>query len=88
MNFMIDVTYFRTLRYDSSVEFTGPARLTASLTRSPFLPGVLRTEPHRTVSVILRNENRSRRLGLTGIKSGNRLRGLLDPEAPPPDAAR
>ena len=82
MNFMIDVTYFRTLRYDSSVEFTG-LRDHRIINEIAHLPGVLRTEPHRTVSVVLRNENRTRRLGLTGLKSGNRLRGLLDPELKP-----
>ncbi len=82
MNFMIDVTYFRTLRYDSSVEFTG-LRDYRIINEIIHLPGVLRTEPHRTVSVVLRNENRSRRLGLTGIKSSNRLRGLLDPDLQP-----
>ena len=82
MNFMIDVTYFRTLRYDTAVEFTG-LRDHRIINEIAHLPGVLRTEPHRTVSVVLRNENRSRRLGITGLKASNRLRGLLDPDLKP-----
>ncbi len=82
LNFMIDVTYNRTLRYDTSVEFTGlrDRRIVTEVAR---LPGVLRAEPHRTVLVVLRHENRSRRIGLTGIAGGNRLRGLLDPDLKP-----
>lgn len=82
MDFMIDVTYFRTLRYDTSVEFTG-LRDRRIINEISHLPGVMRTEPHRTVLVILRNENRSRRIGLTGIAQSNRLRGLLDPDLNP-----
>lgn len=82
MDFMIDVTYSRTLRYDTSVEFTG-LREHRILHEIAHLPGVLHAEPHRTVSVVLRNQNRSRRIGITGIKPGNRLRSLLDPDLKP-----
>ena len=82
LDFMIDVTYFRTLRYDTSVEFTGlrDRRIISEISR---LPGVLHVEPHRTVSVVLRNENFSRRIALTGIRPDDRLRGLLDPDLNP-----
>ena len=82
MDFMIDVTYFQTLRYDTSVEFTG-LRDQSILYEMARLPGVLRAEPHRTVAVVLRHQNTSRRLGLTGIAPDNRLRGLLDPALKP-----
>ena len=82
MNFMIDVTYSRTLRYDTSVEFTG-LHNQRIINEISHLPGVLRVEPHRTVLVVLRHENRSRRLGMTGIRPGDRLRGLLDPDLKP-----
>ncbi len=82
LDFMIDVTYFRTLRYDTSVEFTGlhDRRIVGEITR---LPGVLRAEPHRSVPVVLHHLNFTRRLALVGIARQNRLRGLLDTRMQP-----
>ena len=82
INFMIDVTYFRTLLYDASVQFTGPRNYRTALEIAR-LPGVLRAEPVRSVPIIMRHGHKSRRLSLTGLPKDNRLRSLLDPDLNP-----
>jgi putative ABC transport system permease protein len=42
------------------------------------LPGVLRSEPFRTISVRLRSQQNSYRLNLTGIRANGELRRLVD----------
>lgn len=82
IDFMIDVTYFRTLNYDTSVEFTG-IRQHSIADEMAHLPGVLRVEPHRSVAVTLRHGSYSKRLVITGIAVDSHLRHLLDPDLEP-----
>ncbi len=82
VEFMIDVTYFRTLRQDVSVSFTEirPARIEEELQR---LPGVLTAEVYRSVPVTLRNGARHKRVAITGLPPGTDLQRLLDTDLKP-----
>lgn len=77
IEFMIDVTYFRTMRQDITVTFNEikSAKIAQEVQR---LPGVLNAEVSRTVPVTIRNGSRSKRLGLTAIPTGTDLQQLLD----------
>jgi putative ABC transport system permease protein len=82
VDFMIDITYFRTLNYATSVEFIG-LRQRAIVDEVAHLPGVLAVEPHRSVAVTLRHGQHQKRLAITGIPVESRLRRLLDPSLAP-----
>jgi putative ABC transport system permease protein len=82
IDFMVDVTYFRTLNYDTSVEFTG-IRERSIVQEMENLPGVLRVEPHRSVPVVMRNGHLMKRIAITGIPQDNQLRKLLSPDLQP-----
>jgi putative ABC transport system permease protein len=69
-------------REDVAVWFSEPrsAQARHELAR---LPGVLRAEPFRTVSVRLRFRHKSHRLQLTGLSSGSLLHRLVDSQLRP-----
>ncbi len=76
IEFMIDVTYFRTMRQDVTVTFNDikSIKVTQELQR---LPGVLNAEVGRSVPVTMHYGPRSKRLALTAIQDGADLQRLL-----------
>jgi putative ABC transport system permease protein len=80
--FMIDVLFFRSDRQDASLSFASERPLSAwDATRQ--LPGVLRAEPFRTASVIVRNGHHRRRLSITGAPPNMDLSRVLDLDLQP-----
>ena len=87
IDFLVDTVFFRTERQDATLIFREELH-PAALQAAARLPGVQRAEPMRAVQVILHNGHRSKRLALTGARSGEDLGRILDidlePVAPPP----
>lgn len=86
--FMIDVTFFQSNRQDITVAFSDirPINVADSLRK---MPGVLKVEAYRDLSVVLRNGPRSKRMSLQGLPPGRDLQKLLDRDLHPialPDA--
>ncbi len=86
VEFMIDVSFFRTSRQHASVilaEEQGPGVLQSVQN----LPAVMRSEPYRSVAVRLRNGHRERRTTIVGQPPGQDLSRIVDSEfkvvAPP-----
>lgn len=82
VEFMIDAVYFRADRQDATISFNDekPVRALQAVAQ---LPGVLRAEPFRTVSVRLRNGHRSRKLAITGKRPDTDLSRVLDLDLKP-----
>lgn len=79
VNYMVDITFFRTERYDAQVVFAGPEpRRTVFAVRQ--MPGVLAAEPFRTVAARISHRNLSRKLGVVGRPSDAQLSQVLDPD--------
>ncbi len=85
--YMIDTVFFRTERQDATISF-GQDRSVSALLEVRFMPGVLRAEPFRSASVILRNGHLERRLVISGAPPAPDLVRILDtdlrPVEPPP----
>lgn len=75
---MIDITFFRSDRHDAQIVFGGPEPQ-ATLFAVRQMPGVMRAEPFRTVTVRISHRNLSRKLALTGHPEGADLSRVLDP---------
>lgn len=73
LDFQWDVTQRQTVTV-TLVE-PGPARAIADFRA---LPGVVHAEPFRAVPVELRNGNRSRRLGVSGVPASSELARIID----------
>jgi putative ABC transport system permease protein len=73
---MIEVTFNRTDRQDASIHFS-EIRPMAALYETQRLPGVLRAEPFRAVSVKLHHQSRERRLALVGKPADATLSRVL-----------
>ncbi|HXG20542.1 MAG TPA: FtsX-like permease family protein [Methylomirabilota bacterium] len=82
MRYLIRVQFRAVQCEDATVWFHEPrsSRVRYEIAR---LPGVLLTEPFRSVPVRLRFHHRSRRLELTGLTPGGELRRLLDARLQP-----
>jgi len=82
VEFMIDITYFRTMRQDISLSFTEirPVGVQQELQR---LPGVLQAEMVRAVPVTLRSGSRHKRVALTGLPQGADMQQLLGRDLKP-----
>lgn len=74
---MIDVAFFRTDRQHATVIFSDDNH-TRALQAVERLPGVLRAEPYRVMSVRLRNGHLSRKLVITGKPRDMDLSRVLD----------
>jgi putative ABC transport system permease protein len=77
VEFMIDVSFFRTSRQHASVnlaEEQGP-RVVQSVEH---LPGVMKSEPYRSVAVRLRNGHLQRRMAIIGKPPGQDLSRVID----------
>ena len=79
MNYLIEVQFEFVHRDDVTVTFNNPLSASARFELAR-LPGVLRSEPFRSVPIRLRAGHRSRRLELTGIYPESELRRLVDRE--------
>lgn len=79
---MIDVTFRRSDRQDASITFT-EARPMSALYALRRLPGILRAEPFRAVSVKLRNGPAERRVTLVGRAPDAALARVLDAQLRP-----
>jgi putative ABC transport system permease protein len=77
IDFMIDVLFFRSDRQDASLSFVSE-RPVSVFDASRRLPGVLRAEPFRATSVIVRNGHYERRLSITGKPANADLSRVLD----------
>jgi putative ABC transport system permease protein len=84
---MIDTIYFRAERQDATLTFAderGPGALASAAS----LPGILRAEPFRATSVILRNGHFERRMAIIGLPRDSDLARVLDMDlnavTPPP----
>jgi putative ABC transport system permease protein len=74
---MIDVAFFRTEREHATLNFTDEKQPSA-LQAVERLPGVLRAEPYRAISVRLRNGHLTRKLAITGKPKDMELSRVLD----------
>jgi putative ABC transport system permease protein len=77
INYMIDVTFFRTERHDAQVVFGTPEpQRTLYAVRQ--MPGVLAAEPFRVVTARISHRNLSKKLGIMGHPAGAELSRVLD----------
>jgi putative ABC transport system permease protein len=74
---MVDVAFFRADRQHATITFTDDTHERA-LQAVERLPGVLRAEPYRVMSVRLRNGHLSRKLAITGKPADMDLSRVLD----------
>jgi putative ABC transport system permease protein len=79
---MIDINFFRTNRQQATINFSeeAPPRVLQEVGR---LPGVIRAEPYRSVSVKLRNGHLERRLAIIGKPQDMELSRVLNIELEP-----
>jgi putative ABC transport system permease protein len=74
---MVDVAFFRADRQQATITFTDDKHERA-LQAVERLPGVLRAEPYRVMSVRLRNGHLSRKLAITGKPADMDLSRVID----------
>jgi putative ABC transport system permease protein len=77
VDYMIDVSFFRTARQDASLVFND-VKAERSLQAVARLPGVMRAEGYRAVAVKLRNGHVARRTSIIGKARGQDLNLLID----------
>lgn len=77
IDFMIDVTFHLSDRQDATISFTQEQPL-AALFEAARLPGVLRAEAYRSVSVKLKNGHLERRVAIVGKPPAADLSRVLD----------
>jgi putative ABC transport system permease protein len=79
---MIDITFYRSDRQDATISFTQIKPISA-LFGVKRLPGVMQTEPYRSVAVKLRNGHIERRLALVGKPRDGSLSRVLSEDMSP-----
>lgn len=84
INFMIDVTFFRTERHDAQIVFGTPEPQRA-LFAVRQMPGVLVAEPFRLVAARISHRSQSKKLALTGHPAKSTLSQVLDVSLRPMD---
>ena len=82
IDYMIDVTFYRSDRQDASINFS-EIRPISALYDSRRLPGVLQAEPYRSVAVKLRNGHIERRLAIVGKPQSASLSRVLSQDLTP-----
>jgi putative ABC transport system permease protein len=75
--FMIDVTFHRAERQDATISFVRERRI-SGLADVARLPGVMQSEPYRSVPVRIRKGHIERRLAIIGKIANARLSRVLD----------
>jgi putative ABC transport system permease protein len=86
IGYMVNEIFFRMERQDASLYFDQD-RPMAALDSVRQLPGVMRAEPFRAISVTLRNRNKEKDLTIFGVGSDTDLGRIMDAEMrpiPPP----
>ncbi len=78
LDYMIETVFFQTEREDATLLF-GDARSPEAALNAARLPGVMRVEPFRSTSVVLRHGLREKRLAITGIPEKTDLLQIRDP---------
>jgi putative ABC transport system permease protein len=82
INYMIDITFFRTDRHDAQVVFGAPEpQRTLFAVRK--MSGVLVAEPFRMVSTRISHRHLSKKLGIVGHPAGSQLSRVLDADLQP-----
>ncbi|MBI2720414.1 MAG: FtsX-like permease family protein [Rhizobiales bacterium] len=82
INYMIDVTFYRSARQDATISFANARPATAAYAVQ-HLPGILRAEPFRAVTVKIRAGSVERRLALMGRPRKADLSRVLDASLAP-----
>jgi putative ABC transport system permease protein len=82
IDLMLDIGFFRADRQHATLAFSDDRHL-SSLQAVERLPGVMRAEPFRVVSVRLRKGHLSRKLAITGKPAVNDLSRTLDTDLKP-----
>ncbi|NEP00332.1 MAG: ABC transporter permease [Symploca sp. SIO2E9] len=77
INHIVEVQFRNVQREDVTIVFNEP-RPNRTRYELNHLPGVIRSEPFRTVPARLRFEHRTHRSGITGLDSAGELRRLID----------
>lgn len=77
IDYLIDVTFFRSERQDATISFAED-RSGAALFDAARLPGVMRAEPFRTVPATIRHGHIERRVSILGQPAGASLNRVLD----------
>ncbi len=77
VTFIMDFQFRVAQRQDMTVTFFEPTN-NATLHDVDRLPGVVQSESFRAVSTRFRNGHRSRRVGITGLETGNQLFRIFD----------
>ncbi|MCU0902610.1 MAG: FtsX-like permease family protein [Tabrizicola sp.] len=82
INYMVDITFFRTERHDAQVVFGAPEpQRTLYAVRQ--MPGVLVAEPFRSVAARISHRNLSKKLAIVGHPPGSELSRVLDADLQP-----
>ncbi len=82
INYMIDVTFFRSERHDAQIVF-GTPKPRRALYDAQRLPGVLAVEPFRSVAARIGNRGLSKRVSIVGRPADPKLSRVLDPALRP-----
>jgi putative ABC transport system permease protein len=82
INYMIDITFFRTERQDAQVVFGAPEPL-RTLYAVRQMPGVMVAEPFRSVAARISHRNLSKKLGIVGHPAGSQLSRVLGTDLRP-----
>ncbi|PQV57927.1 putative ABC transport system permease protein [Defluviimonas denitrificans] len=82
IDWMIDVTFFRSERHDAAIIFGAPEPQSAMLD-ALHMPGVMVSEPFRSVAARISHLNLSKRLSIVGRPKDPVLSRVLDPELRP-----
>ncbi|GBF25246.1 hypothetical protein MnTg02_00276 [bacterium MnTg02] len=82
VEFMIDVTYFKSDRQDATLTFVD-VRPASILQEGARIPGVIRAEPYRAISARIRHGHLSRRIGITGKPQFADLSRIVDVDLNP-----
>jgi putative ABC transport system permease protein len=77
IGYMVDTVFFRTERQDATLVF-GRGESVSALSQVRAMPGVLRAEPFRSISVTLRHGHRERRLVISSTPPDADLARILD----------
>ncbi len=80
--YMVDTVFFRTERQDATLVF-GSDRSPSALANVQSMPGVLRAEPFRSTSVVLRNGHLEKRLAISSATTNPDLVRILDADFQP-----
>ena len=86
IEYMVDTVFFRTERQDATLVF-GRGRSVSALSEIRAMPGVLRAEPFRSTTAILRNGQCERRLAISSAPPHADLARILDTDLNPVEPA-